>query len=59
MAYHKGRKVRITHGLLKGRDAVVLSHAKKGHRIIYLLKVEGWAYPYHIRGGYIRAIYRR
>lgn len=55
MAYSKGRKVIITHGLFKGRKATVLSHRQKGSLLLYELEVEGHSWPYVIRGSYLRA----
>ena len=56
MAYSKGRKVIITHGLFSGRKATVLSHRQKGSLTLYELDVEGHLWPYIIRGSYLRAV---
>ena len=60
MAYRKGQRVRITHGMLKGRDATVDAHERRQGRIIYkLVDVEGYPVSYHIRGGYLRKVFRK
>ena len=59
MPYNKGRKVVITQGMLKGRNATVRLHRRKGKMVIYELDVEGWPYPFNLRSSYLRVAKRK